>query len=554
VSERRRGRAVLAAGWVAASACPSDDPLERVSPGSADLEVVDFEADCREAHEGTGLFSAVEEPRGIPWKPESAAAPGDGHAGSFGAGLAVGDFDGDGAPDVYLPDGGGQSQWFRNIGDFHFEPVPGAGGADPGPLAIGASAADFDSDGDLDLVVMSELDDRIFRNEGDGSFTDITDESGIRVPERTLAVAWADVDGDRWLDPFFCTFFGAWEGSDHDPAPDHFYLGDGAGGWTEATERFPGAEQPSGCFAARFADFDGDGAIDLAAVNDKGGWADYAVDPLWMGKGDGTFSEEAAERGMDHAHSGMGLVVADLDGDSDLDAWKTCTPDRFLANDGTAHFVDASIAAGLEADAGRPGATWDVDAWDWDDDGDLDVLALVSDYSWAPDPARPDNAWTNDGAGHFVLQDAAALGLRSPSMTRSLGRADLDGDGAPDLVLPEAGIGTPVYQARCGEAGFVEVRVEGTHCARMAPGTKVRIQAGAVDVEQVVTVGGGVQSSQPPWLHFGLGDAAEVQRLSVRFPCGASAEFVNLPARTRLLIRELPPGSAASGDSADAGG
>jgi hypothetical protein len=148
--------------------------------------------------------------------------------------------------------------------------------------------------------------------------------------------------------------------------------------------------------------------------------------------------------------------------------------------------------------------------------------------------------WLNRGDGTFDLRSGEAIGLDGPTVTRSMGRADLDGDGAPDLVLPEPEERVSVYQGRCTGEHFVEVRIVGTHCAAEAPGTKVRLEADGRVLEQQVTVGGHVQSSQPPWLHFGLGDADSVDRLEVVFPCGARGVAEDLPGGVRIVVREDP--------------
>ena len=502
------------------------------------VTVEEFAGDCRTAHDGAALFAPA---AAVPMEYVPGAVDGDHWGGFFGGGLAVADFDGDARPDLYLANRGVSPSLFLNAGGFGFDEVPGAGGADPGPFTNGASAADIDSDGDVDLVVMSDGLDRVYRNEGDGTFTEITAEAGFDVPERTLAVAWADVNGDRWLDPFFCGFFGAWEGADGDPAPDRFYLSDGAGGWDDATDLFPTADEPSGCFGARFVDLDGDDQLDLLVTNDKGNF--FTPDQAWMGSEDGSFTEEANDRGLGQGHSGMGVAVGDFDGDGDPDVWKSGTPDWLLVNDG-GRFVDVSATSGVRAGSGRSGSSWDVDTWDFDGDGDLDVLSLVSGYGVGAEAADGDQVWINRGDATFELQPGSALGLAVPSVTRSMGRADLDGDGAPDLVLPEIGERVATYQGRCTGGHFVEVRVHGTHCAADAPGATVRIEAGGQRWEEQVTVGGQVQSSQPPWLHFGLGDADTVDRVEVVFPCGAVQSAEDLPADTRLsVVESTDPGA-----------
>ncbi len=296
----------------------------------------------------------------------------------------------------------------------------------------------------------------------------------------------------------------------------------------------------SGCFAAGFADLDRDGWLDLVTVNDKG--EEYAPDRFFHGSEDG-FTEDAEGRGLAQRHSGMGIGIADFDGDGWLDVWKTSAPtDRLLSSVGDGQFVDRSVAAGLGAGADRLGSTWDMEVLDIDHDGDFDALVLAAQYAGdeGEEPV-PDKhqVFVNDGHGDFTFVDATLFGIPPGSQNRSLSLADFDGDGAADLALPGEEPSLRLLHGRCGDGGFLRISVEGTHCSREAPGTVVQITdtAGRTQ-ESTVLVGGQVQSSGSSDIHFGLDGASGAESVRVTFPCGRQVEILDLPASVFVHVTE----------------
>ncbi len=486
---------------------------------------------CEQAHEAATTFlDRTAGPLLAPFVQNS--APDDMWPDSFGAGAAAADFDLDGLPDLVLTDRGSAPRLLWNRGDFQFEEEQGSE-LGPDSLVIGASTADWDDDGDPDLWILAEGPDRLYRNDG-GLLIDVTEASGVAGGGRTLAVAWGDVSGDGLLDAITCTFFGNEAGADGLPAPDHVFVGDGEGGFVEQPALLPGVGATSGCFAAAFAPLV-DGGPQVIKVHDKGEW--FAPDQFFVQR-DGLWVDEAEERGLAQQHSGMGVSIVDLDGDGNLDVWKTATPsDKILRNLGDGAFVEASAAFGLGVD--RPGTSWDLDSWDIDDDGDPDVLAVNAGYvdpSTPGESSQPDLLWRNDG-GALVAVDSADYGLLESAIDRSIVRADFDDDGAPDLLLPTLEMGARVFQGRCSDAGFLRVRVEGSHCPRDAAGARVELDAGGRVQVQAVVRGGQYASAQPSELHFGLGGAAP-DSLHVTWPCGTEATLRELRPDTRITVVE----------------
>jgi len=520
----------------------SSQPLSGVV-GSAAASV--HPLDCPLVGPDEPFFLDASSGDGIDWEYEHAFTDGDQWPDEFSMGLVADDFDGDGWVDLYITNRALSPSYFRNTGSGRFEEVPDAGGADPGPLSTGATAADVDGDGDPDLLVMLDTEVRLYRND-DGAFVDVTEESGLVVPERTVAVTWSDLDGDGDLDAYFCSFFtvhGVDPGSNPWPlgGADRLFLNDGGGHFTEASDRMPGAEAPSGCFAVVALDFDGDGSPEIATSYAKG--EVVTPDHYWVRSGK-DWRDTAAEASLQQAHSGMGLAWGDFDGDEDFDLWKTngkSDGDRLLMNAGPNLFVDASLVSGIY-DPARRATPHDADAWDFDDDGDLDVFIQLSTYldPGGTTPTLPGSPYHemywNDGSGNFSMERSIDQGIWATELSRSMVRADFNGDGGEDIAIPYWDAGLGLYFGRCSGAGFVRVDLRGPQGNPRGVGARVEVEAsGRVQVQEV-TLGGQTSSSQSPTLRFGLGGADRIDRITVVFPSGAVSEVLDLPTNARVLI------------------
>ena len=272
-------------------------------------------------------------------------------------GGALLDFDEDGLLDVYLVQSGPvpgapeaatsvgpaanrpANRLYRNLGDGAFEDVTDAAGVGDTSYGAGATAADFDRDGLVDLYVTNVGPNRLYRNLGDGTFGDVTEPAGVGDPAWSSSSVFFDYDGDLDLDLFVANYV-VWSAArerpclgpnglrnycnpaEYPPAPDTLYRNDGGGRFTDVSEAAGIRSVAGPGLGVVAADFDSDGLSDLYVANDQ------AANHLWLNRGDGTFREDALSRGaalneLGQPEAGMGIAVADPDGDGDLDLFLT---------------------------------------------------------------------------------------------------------------------------------------------------------------------------------------------------------------------------------------
>ena len=439
--------------------------------------------------------------------------------GGFGCGVAVGDADNDGRPDVLITEYGGL-RMFRNLGGGRFCDVTAGSGL--GGRAWGTSAAffDYDRDGRLDIVVANyvDYDPTSLCYHGDG-VRDFCGPQGFgRVPaslyhNETLATG----DSPRFVDVSESTGF---------------------------------ASRPGAGLGVLCADVDGDGWDDVLVANDQ------HANHLWMNRRDGTFREEGLIRGVavdavGAAAANMGIAWGDVDGDglSDVLVTHLDTETHTLWRQGpAAFFADATAASGLTRI--RRGTGFGVVMADFDLDGDLDLACANGRIRrgpavdtpavppfWRP-YAQPNELLANDGRGGFVsvaADNPAACG--TPNVARPLCVGDIDDDGDLDLLVGRTA-GSPLLlenvAARRGH--WLVVRAVDPAVGRDAYGAVVTVITGQRRHTRLVQPGTGYCSSHDPRVHVGLGDADSYDSIIVRWPDGLRERFPGASADRRVEL------------------
>ncbi len=509
------------------------------------------------------------------------------HPEIMGSGAALFDYDGDGDLDVYLVNGAYELGEAAATGpnlpvnrlyaweDGRLTDVTaGSGLGDPG-YGMGVAVGDVDNDGRPDVYVANLGRDRLFRNRG-GSFEDVTERAGLEVGGWSSSVSFLDIDRDGWLDIYvsrYVTYDRAVKCYDfagrHDycgptafPGESDVLLhnrGPGAGG----AVRFADVSRPAGIAAVAAAglgvacqDFDGDGWIDVYVTNDA------APNQLWINqqdRGDGpTFRDEALVLGagvnaMGSAEAGMGVVAADFDNDADLDLFMTHLEDEsntFYRNLGAdLGFEDATAASGLAASS-MPRTGFGVAAFDAELDGDLDLFVAngrvfrgeILSTSMPPpwnEFAEPNLFYLGDGSGRFAASAVAPAMTAPVEISRGVATGDLDGDGDLDLLLSNEQGPARLYRNDAPRRGhWLLVDAVDPRLNRRALGAVVHVHFAGRLLMRSVTAGFSYQSSSDPRAHFGLGEVAAVDRLVVRWPDGLEEEFPGTPAdRALSLVR-----------------
>jgi len=440
-------------------------------------------------------------------------------------GVAVGDFDNDGATDIYVVGGPlGRNQLFRNHGDGTFVDVaPAAGVAFEAVSSSGPLFFDYDGDGWLDLFVGAVNDDApaLLHNQGDGTFVDVTAATGLVFPRDTLSATAGDYDQDGWLD-LFVSHWGSPAGS------CHLWRNDGGRGFACADEAagLQGLvrDLTDRTFTANFVDLDGDGRSDLVVT------ADYGQSTVWLNAGGGRFANATSVVISDE--NGMGSAVADYDGDGDLDWFVSAIRDddgttegnwgssgnRLYRNRGDGSFDDATEDAGVRnGDWG-----WGASFADFNNDGRVDLVHVNGWPQGSPQfRGTPARLFIGSPSGHFEEQ-AAARTFDERVGGRGVVCLDFDGDGDVDIFVASNNGPYHLWRNDGGRAAghFLKVRVAGGWPNVFAVGTKVFVSAGGKEQVRDVRAGSNYVSQNPLELHFGLGAATRFDRVRVLWPDG----------------------------------
>ena len=520
-----------------------------------------------------------------------------------GAGAALFDYDNDGDLDLYLVQGAllgagdpaaattpWTGEWpprdrlYRNDlesgedgASVRLVDVTEESGIEATGYGMGVVAADLDNDGWVDLYVLNLGRNELWRNEGDGTFTDRTEASGTGDPRWSVAAAAADYNGDLDLDLFVVNYLdfslanhktcltergevdyclpGAYR-----PAPDGLLANDGAGRFEDATARAGlTAARPGNGLGVLAADLDGDGRLDFYVAND------LMPNHLWINRGGGKLVEDgliggAALNAAGEAEASMGVAGGDYDGDGDLDLFlthfhrETNTLYRNDSKPGTAEFRDRTNAAGL----GRP--SWDATSFgtafvDLDNDGWLDLAAVNGAVTFAAGRPRteenpfpldqPNQAFLNvaDGAGgrRFEPAPGGLLDGAAPLVSRGLAAGDVDNDGDVDLVVTNNNGPARLLlnQAPADGAWFgVAPLLDAERGRRPASGVTVRFhRTGAAPLVRLAGGGGSYASWGDPRVAVPAGGAG-IDRVEVRWTDGTVEEWPAPPlAAYTSLVR-----------------
>lgn len=503
---------------------------------------------------------------------------------SSGNGCAFLDFDGDGRLDLFLTNGWkldgrtivekGLCALYRGRPDGKFDDVTSsAGTTGEGLWGQGVTAADYDLDGRVDILVTALGGCLLYRNLGSARFEERAAQAGLKGPSWGTGASFFDADGDGDLDLYIAGYLEQtaeqvlaaertldWKGVDKVAfgpfglvgAPDLFFLSDGAGRFTEATEVAGFQDRALGFgFGTRAADFDGDGDADLFVANDSD--ANY----LYRNEGGGRFKETGLWSGCAFSASGlsqasMGVAVGEVTGDGVLDLLVTNFAEdysTFYRGLSGGLFEDATAAMGLR-DATYLPMSWGTAFADLDNDGDLD-LVIANGHIYPQVDAHPElgqrykqrNQLFENRGGTFVEVTAqAGPGFEIVEASRGLAVGDHDNDGDLDLLITSLDAPPALLRNEGDPGNWLGVVLEGPG---NVVGTRVLLTAGGRMQERDAANGDSFLSTHDPRLHFGLGDAGRVDLLEVRWPDGQTTVLKDVPARQYLRLRH-PSGTGGS--------
>lgn len=475
---------------------------------------------------------------------------------SVSAGVAAGDYDNDGDVDLYVVTGDiSENVLLNNNGSGGFSDASaGSGIGLAGHRSAGPAFADIDGDGWLDLVVGSIKGDPyyVFRNNGDGSFTDVSADAGIfnqATGQNNYSTAFGDPDRDGDLD----AFIGHHKFAPPDPR-NHYWRNDGAGSFV-ASDAWSNITVFNGhdfSFAPVFTDIDDDGWQDLLVAADLG-TSQYFIN-------DQTGKLVLATTEVIDDQFGMGIASGDFDNDGDIDWFVTSiydhpddphtnprTGNRLYQNDGSGNFSEVSESAGVRD--GQWG--WGACAADFNNDGLLDLFHVNGFHAilgepmlYQDDPAR---LFVNNGDGTYT-ESATALGVDDPDHGRGVVCFDYDLDGDIDIFISNNSATTRLYRNDLDpNPGYLQVRLLRWPRSHTVAGSIIEIDIGPQTQMREVIIGSNFQSQNPLLQHFGLGGAPAVDAIRVRWPDGEVTTLNDVPANQLLTVDQLPPLSMSSG-------
>jgi|CXWL01.1.fsa_nt_gi hypothetical protein len=503
-------------------------------------------------------------------------------AEDMGSGLAWGDYDGDGYPDLFLVNfvgtvipgkandaQAGRSRLYRNVNGEHFEDVTEAAGIHFAGFGMGACWGDNDNDGDLDLYVTAFGDNVFYENLGDGTFRDVTLLRGVQDSRFSSGCSWADYDRDGDLDLYVCNYvdFVFREGDRTVPDPDFagqpytlnpnaytpvansLFRNNGDGTFTDTAVR-AGVDDPKGrSLSASWFDLDNDGWPDLYVAND------VSYNGVFRNRGDGTFEDIGASSLAADYRSAMGLAVADFDNDLDLDLFIT----HWIAQENALYrnmlldasggqkstgglwFLDAADEFGLGQIA-LDMVGWGTSFCDFDNDG-LRDLWIVNGHTFEngrqPNtliPQLPFLFWNREKEGFVEVAARACPRLAKPFVGRGGAQADFDRDGRVDLALLAHGEEAILLRNTSPSTGhWLRVQLRQSGGNTFAIGARVYVTSGGVTQMEEIGSSSSYLSQNEMALHFGLGKERTADTVRILWPDGEQEVLTAVPANQELL-------------------
>jgi enediyne biosynthesis protein E4 len=516
----------------------------------------------------------------LPFHLESSPTPARNAPETMAGGVAVFDYNGDGRPDIFFTNGADiatlkksspkySNRLFRNDGNSVFTDVTAQAGVAGTGFDIGVAVGDYDNDGHPDLFVAGVHGNTLYRNNGDGTFSDVTKKAGLDKaidpdfgPLWSEAAVWVDVNNDGLLDLFVVNYL-QWTYSDkplcgaengiadychprfYKGQPDQLFINQGDGTFKDVSREWGLRDHVGKGMGAAMADYDLDGKPDLFVTND----AEYNF--LFHNLGN-KFEEVAFQANLalpeDGAFiSGMGLDFRDFDNDGYPDiAYVALTGQTFpvYKNSGKGDFVEVTAPSGMRAES-MPMSGFGAALYDFDNDGWKDLFTTRGHVVWHVPPGfsvdEPNTVFRNLGASGKFQALTAEAGLTAAPSGRNRGCAfgDFDGDGRIDAVTTGLDMDAELWMNRSPHAGhWLDVSLHGVKSNRDGIGARIKVvtKAGVQYNHQTSSVCYASSSLGP--VHFGLGNELSAAKVEITWPSGAVQIMENVQGDRIVSVTE----------------
>jgi len=533
-------------------------PLTAVSPATA--QAVQF----RDIAAQAGVhFVHNNAAFGKKWLPET-----------LGAGCAFIDYDNDGYPDIVLVNG---QDWprhakaestlklYHNNHDGTFTDVTRKAGLAISMFGMGVAVGDYDNDGHDDLFITALGQSRLFHNNGNGTFTDVTKAAGMWGPnELSTSAAWVDYDRDGKLDlvvanyvqwspqtDIYCTLDGAHKSyctpESYKGASARVWHNLGGGKFEDATQKSGLSDPTSKSLGVAILDYNGDGWPDILLANDT------QPNKLYLNKQNGTFEEKAVAAGIAFsedgvARAGMGVDAADYDRSGRPSLIITNFANQMISlyhNEGNGLFVDEAP----RSEVGRNTLVtlgFGCFFFDYDNDGWPDIFVAdghieneIERVQKRVSYAEPPHLFRNLGAGKFQeVTTQMGPAFASPKVARGAAYADIDNDGALDVLVTTNGGRAWLFHNEGGTNHSLRVKLVGTRSNRDGIGAVVRVTSAGVKQWQMLRSGSSYLSQSELVLTFGLGAATKADSIEIQWPSGQVDKLSGLASDQTVTMAE----------------
>jgi enediyne biosynthesis protein E4 len=542
---------------------------------------------------GSGLFPAWASPRpeqsvpafeeipasasGISWVHVNGRSPMAHLPETVGAGCAFLDYDNDGWMDIYLVNSGPcdfyepsqplRNALYHNNRDGTFTDITQKARVPGNAYGMGVAVGDYDGDGFPDLYVTQYPHSILYHNNGDGTFTDVTAKAGVSAPGWATSAVWFDFDNDGRLDLFVCRFVDYSKDklkfcgdrvtgerfycipTIYDPMPCRLFHNNGDGTFTDVSKESGISQSLAKAWGVVAADINNDGRMDLYVTNDT------VPNFLFANRGKGRFEEIGMLAGVGvnvfgKPRSGMGVDAADYDQDGRIDLFEANVDHEMYSlyhNEKNDAFSDVAVSTGIGA-ATRLLSGWGLKFFDYDNDGDLDLLLCNGHPDDGIDKRvegvkflEPMLLFHNNGKGFEDVSQRSGPIFSKPLSGRGLALGDLDNDGSVDVLVTQNNAAPVLLRNNAGRQNhWLGLRLVGTKANIDAIGTMVTYHSGDLMRHQYKVGGGSYLSSHDPRMVLGLGKRTKIDWLEIQWPqpSGKSERLTDLPIDRYVTIVE----------------
>ncbi len=496
---------------------------------------------------------------------------------TLGAGCAFFDYDNDGWMDIYLVNSGKcdfynpvpplRNALYHNNRDGSFTDVTEKAGVTGNAYGMGVAVGDYDRDGLPDIYVTQYPRSILYHNNGDGTFTDVTKKAGLAAPGWATSAVWFDYDNDGQLDLFVCRF-ADWNksknkfcGNDltgerwyckpnvYDPAPCWLFHNNGDGTFTDVSKESEIARSLAKAWGVVACDINNDGLMDLFVSNDT------VANFLFANQGKGRFSEIGLLAGVGYnsfgrARSGMGVDAADYDQDGWIDLFVSNVDHEMFSlyhNNKDETFTDVAPSDGIGSTTMLMSG-WGLKFFDYDNDGELDLLLCdghpdiaVEKHMQSVTYREPMLLFRNTGHGFQNISKQSGPIFSKPIAGRGMALGDFDNDGSVDVLVAVNNAAPILLRNNAGRQNhWLGVRLVGRKSNIDAIGAKITYQSGDFKRHRFKVGGGSYLSSHDPRMVLGIGQRPKIDWLEVKWPQpgGTTERFTNLPIDRYITIVE----------------